>query len=426
MTTPLFAAAAAEGATRVLAVFLGIAVVGAAATFATTRLYARLQRQRWIAAFTAGGWFATAAGVLIGPRVLAAVEGEALLALRPILGVALAWIGLIVGLQLRRTLVTAIPRDLARWLARDTAISVAIGATVAAWWWWSRHPDAPVSTIGPAALVIVVAFLGWAPETRTLRAELSPGTVAPAQYVQAGGGLGAVLAVAAFGLAMPVLQAAGEGGLARSAAIAGLEPVLAASTAVMLGVGARLLLRRSSGRRSEALVVTLALVFLCAGFANELGFSPLVTGLLAGAVIANLRDPHLRDLERGLQSAEPGMAVLMLLSCGSLAAEADAAGAVSLGLAIAGLRLVVKPIVARAALRTPFPELDRREPLTVGPARVPMIAVAIAVGPSLGAGDGPAATALAGVMIALLLGAIAPALAARRRAGDGQRAEATP
>ena len=112
---------------------------------------------------------------------------------------------------------------------------------------------------------------------------------------------------------------------ARGAAIAALEPVLAVGTALLLGLGARLLLRRTAGRESEALVITLALVFLSAGIANELGFSPLVSGMLAGAVIANLRDPHLRDLERGLQSAEPGMAVLMLLSCGSLAAEAHAA-----------------------------------------------------------------------------------------------------
>ncbi len=418
MTTPLLLAAATEGATRVLAVFVGIAVVGAAATFATTRLYARLQRQRWVAAFTAGGWFATIAGVIIGPRVLAAVEGDALLALRPILGIALAWIGLIVGLQLRRTLVAAIPPNLVRWLVRDSAIAGGVGVVVAACWWWAGHADQPISTIGPAAMVIVIAFLGWAPEIRTLRAELTPGTVAPGQQVQAGGGLGAILAVAAVGLAMPVLQAAGDGSIAKVAAIAALEPLLAIGTALLLGLGARLLLRRTAGRESEALVVTLALVFLSAGIANELGFSPLVSGMLAGAVIANLRDPHLRDLERGLQSAEPGMAVLMLLSCGSLAASAHAGEAIALGLAIAGLRLLLKPVIARTALRRSFPDLERHEPLLLGPARLPMIVIAIAIGPVLASGDESAATVLAGVMIALLLGAIAPALAARRRASS--------
>ena len=44
-----------------------------------------------------------------------------------------------------------------------------------------------------------------------------------------------------------------------------------------------------------------------------------------------------------------------------------------------------------------------------------MIVIAIAIGPVLASGDESAATVLAGVMIALLLGAIAPALAARRR-----------
>ena len=139
--------------------------------------------------------------------------------------------------------------------------------------------------------------------------------------------------------------------------------------------------------------------------------------MLAGLVIANLRDPHLRDLERGLQSAEPGMAVLMLLSCGSLAAAADLGQAIPLGVAIAALRLAVKPFVARRTLLRTFPNLDRDEPLLLGPARLPMIAIAIAVGPVLASDGGPTATVLASVMIALLLGAIAPAIAARRRAG---------
>ncbi len=426
MTTSALLAASAEGASRVLAVFVGIAVVGAAATFATTRLYARLQRHRWIAALTAGGWFATVAGILIGPRVFAAVDTTALPALRPLLGVALAWIGLIVGLQLRRTLVRAIPADLGRWLSIDTMVGAVIGGGVAGWWWWSRHADLPPTVLAPPVLVIVLAFIGWAPETRTLRAGLSPRTVAPAQLVQAGGGLGAVIAVAAFGLATPVLHGLGHDDGIRRAGIAGLEMVLAGGTAALLGTGARLLLHQTAGRTAESLVITLSLVFLCAGIANELGFSPLVSGMLAGLVIANLRDPHLRDLERGLQSAEPGMAVLMLLSCGSLAATADLSEAIPLGLAIAALRLVVNPLVAGRELRRTFPDLDRREPLLLGPARLPMIAVAIAVGSTLSSDGGPASTVLAAIMIALLLGAIAPAIAARRHVGqDTTSAEAT-
>jgi NhaP-type Na+/H+ or K+/H+ antiporter len=254
--------------------------------------------------------------------------------------------------------------------------------------------------------------------------------VAPAQLVQAGGGLGAVIAVATFGLATPILQGLGHDDGLRRAGIAGLEMMLAAGTAVLLGTGARLLLHQTAGRAAESLVITLSLVFLCSGFANELGFSPLVSGMLAGLVIANLRDPHLRDLERGLQSAEPGMAVLMLLSCGSLAADANLSEAIPLGIAIAGLRLLVKPIIARWELRRSFPDLDRTEPLFLGPARLPMITVAIAVGSILGSEGGseggPEATVLAAIMIALLLGAIAPAIAARRHSGgETAPAEAT-
>ena len=52
--------------------------------------------------------------------------------------------------------------------------------------------------------------------------------------------------------------------------------------------------------------------------------NPVLGSLLLGVIFAGL-DPHLRDLERGLRSAEPGMAVLLLLACGTIASGGDSA-----------------------------------------------------------------------------------------------------
>ena len=404
-----------ESATRVLAIFAGIALVGIAATFATTRFYARLQRHRWVAAFTAGGWFAMITGIVIGPRVLAVFNAEGTQALQPLLYITLAWIGLIVGLQLRRPLLAAIPAELARWIRLDTILSVLVGTAVAIAWWRIMAPESSLGTILLPAVALVVAFIGWAPETRSLRPDLTPRSGELAQLVQAGGGLGAVIAVLIFGLGNQFVRIDPDGPIVIEPWLGLVELLLSAGVAIMLGTGARILLRRTSGAAQESLVITLALVLIGAGFAAELGLSPLLNGLITGGVIANLRDPHLRDLERRLQSAEPAMAVLMLVACGSLVSEIDLGEAMILGLAVASLRLVVKPLIARRAIGPGFPDLPPRDPLFLGPARMPLVAIAIAIGPAIITKDPASETVLAAVMLATLLGAVSPGLAGRRR-----------
>ena len=414
MTPQLVLAESGGGATRVLFIFVGIAMVGIAATFATTRVYARLQRHRWVAAFTAGGWFAMITGVLIGPNALAVVDGSNLQPMRPLLDVALAWIGLIVGLQLRRVLVSAIPGELVRWLRNDTAASLVAGITTFATWWLIVRPDVGTGVLGIAAVGLVAAFIGWAPETRSLRPALTPRSGELAQFVQAGGGLGSVLAILLFGFGTLFVRFGPGDPTVVPPWIGLMELGLSALIAILLGFGARTLLRLSTGAPQESLVITLALVLLGAGFAAALGLSPLLNGLLTGGVIANLRDPILRDLERALQRAEPGMAVLMLIASGSLASDANLGQAMLLGISIAGIRLILKPIIARSTVGSDFGDLSARDPLFLGPARVPFIAIAIAIGPAVATEDPLADTVLAAVMIATLLGAVLPGIAGRR------------
>lgn len=418
MTPLLLLAESSGGATRVLFVFVGIALVGIAATFATTRVYARLQRRRWVAALTAGGWFAMITGVLIGPRFLAVVDESNLQPMRPLLDIALAWIGLIVGLQLRKVLITAIPGELIRWLRNDTTASLLAGIGTVAIWWAIVRPDIGLGVLGIAALGLVAAFIGWAPETRSLRPDLTPRSAELAQLVQAGGGLGSVLAILLFGFGTLFVRF-GPGDPSVVAPWIGLlELGLSGVIAVSLGFGARALLRLTSGTPQESLVITLSLVMLGAGFASALGLSPLLNGLLTGTVIANLRDPILRDLERALQRAEPGMAVLMLIASGSLASNADLGQAVALGASIAVIRLILKPIIARFTVHSEFGDISARDPLFLGPARVPLVAIAIAVGPAVATENPLADTVLAAVMIATLLGAVLPGIAGRRSVGD--------
>ena len=114
------------------------------------------------------------------------------------------------------------------------------------------------------------------------------------------------------------------------------------------------------------------------------------------------------------------MAVLMLIAAGPLASEANLAHALVLGVAIASIRLVVKPVLARRTLGAAFEDLPARDPLFLGPARVPFVAIAVAIGPAVATDDVVAETVLASIMVATLLGAVLPGLAARR---SGQSSE---
>ena len=63
---------------------------------------------------------------------------------------------------------------------------------------------------------------------------------------------------------------------------------------------------------------------------------------------------------------------------------------------------------------TPYAALSRRDPLFLGPARVPMIAIAIAAALVLETSTRVGATVLGGVMVAMLLGALMPAVSGLR------------
>ena len=71
-----------------------------------------------------------------------------------------------------------------------------------------------------------------------------------------------------------------------------------------------------------------------------------------------------------------------------------------------------------------FPDLSRRDPLFLGPARVPMIAIAIATSPVLENSSRAGAT-IPAVMVAMLLGSLMPAVAVLRPTANDAGTEAT-
>jgi hypothetical protein len=324
-------AALAIGATALLLAFVSL-----------SRPAARLARWPLASALLGGGWIALLAGTLLGPGGFGLLHRESLIELRPLTQLGLAWIGLLVGLQMKRSLLALVPTTLWRWIAFDALISF---ITVAAWTFlvlrWAA-PNATLRMVWPIASLAGAASIGWSGELRSLRG-LDARAVRVASLVQAGAGLGSVLAIVSSDL----ISFSPEGS---RALMATLLVAAAAGFSLRAVLGSQV---GSDGRLTLALLATLSLV---AGAAAAMDATPLPGAFLLGIIVTNTQGGSMRRMERLVSESEPAVAAIFFLLAGVLLEGANAwwpwvvAGGVLL------VRLVAKPMIAGMALRHAWKE----------------------------------------------------------------------
>jgi hypothetical protein len=324
-------AALAIGATALLLAFVSL-----------SRPAARLARWPLASALLGGGWIALLAGTLLGPGGFGLLHRESLIELRPLTQLGLAWIGLLVGLQMKRSLLALVPTTLWRWIAFDALISF---ITVAAWTFlvlrWAA-PNATLRMVWPIASLAGAASIGWSGELRSLRG-LDARAVRVASLVQAGAGLGSVLAIVSSDL----ISFSPEGS---RALMATLLVAAAAGFSLRAVLGSQV---GSDGRLTLALLATLSLV---AGAAAAMDATPLPGAFLLGMIVTNTQGGSMRRMERLVSESEPAVAAIFFLLAGVLLEGANAwwpwvvAGGVLL------VRLVAKPMIAGMALRHAWKE----------------------------------------------------------------------
>ena len=380
-------ASEADGVPLGFRIFLALVALGGLSIAAGSPLGRRLHRNRAVAALAAGGWFAVLAGGAIGPAGLDVIDSTIFAEVRPLLVVALGWVGLIVGLQLRVRVLQAVPTVIWRWTLVDAAISalvaIAFGLAACGWWidgFFARAGDSVHWIVGvvPAIAALAASNLGWAPETRSLRVELSDRTKRIAVLVSAGAGLASVVAIAALGLAvLPISEASAQTALEARLGLVRLGVLV--GVAVLAGAAARFLLGSIERNSPQMLVVLLGLVCLVGGIADAAGIPPLLSGLLAGAVIANLPEGPSRELESVLRRGETAGAILLYAVAGVLASLEPGWGAVLLAIGLAASRTLLKTWWMSKALRGGGEDLPRGTPLRLAAVRQAPIAVAIAV-----------------------------------------------
>ena len=153
-----------------MSLFFSAAALVTLALLATSKRFYRVRRSRIGAGAVAGGWVAVSAGLLLGPFGTGAIAPDAVLSATPLLSVGLGWIGLMIGLQARRDILTRLPRVVWRLsLADFVASSLVTGAL--AWLAISSLRGSISETPLLAVALFAAAAIGWSsrPDPRPRR-----------------------------------------------------------------------------------------------------------------------------------------------------------------------------------------------------------------------------------------------------------------
>ncbi len=364
---------------RALHIFAALALLSILALAATSKSFYRFQRNRLVARYMSGGWLAVLVGFLLGPWGINVLSDEMLFEVRPALMFGLGWIGAIIGLQARQSLIRAVPPAVGRWVIYDTLLTIALVGAIAvgvlsqvmvqtsfAWW------------IAPVGLFIT-AGIGWAAETRSLGEAREPEVMHLSVLIQAGAGLAAIVAVLIHGLLMILPARAAGGDLVFSWSTGGLRLLASTMLAAAVGFVGRYLLQQAGRERRERLVVNIAIIAIISGIASELGVSPLFAAMLCGIVITNLGGPKLREFDRFVLRSEQPVAILFALLAGVLIDPRLGVWGWVLIAALTLVRLTVKRPLMRWCLRGYQPRLPSLSPLYRAPLRQSLVAMALGV-----------------------------------------------
>lgn len=374
--------------------FLTIMLIAVLALVASGAHGFRLRRSRLTAALASGGWLAVGAGALLGPHALRVVTPEAISSSTPLVVLGLGWIGLMIGLQMNRAVLGALPRRVVGVCAWDTVVSLVLFGAVG---WFGLLSWGGAGGVWVSAVLVACTSMGWAMETRSLASGEESEWREGAVLVRTAGALSGVVALGVFGV-LSAFGGAGEGVVASGAT----RLFVAGTLGVVAGLIGRFALREASGDRGPTLAVVLGLVAMVGGLALTFGLSSLFVAGVTGAVMANLAGHEMREFGRVILRAEHVVAAVFAILAGALLDPNIGWRGIGLAAVIAGARLVVKPIVFRRG----------RAPGALGWAvvRQSPLAVALAVGVVVLVGEGWTQRLLTVVVLAGVLAQLTPLL----------------
>ena len=389
-----------------IAVLVGLALLSAG-------MARRAIGNRLAAMAVSGLWGAGIIGLLLGPSASGLINagtrdnpGTRDLA-TPLVVVTLGWVGMMIGLQVRRDVLKRVPAEVWRLVRIDALATILVWMPIAATLVWWAFDGTQADARLAVAVALVAALMGWSSETRSLRPEgLGHATIA--EYaVRGSGALASIVAVCAFGAGVLGVDAVRRALVDPSFVAVGILGTISWLALIVIAGGllGRLGLSLAGRSRGNQLVAFLGTVALVAGLAAKIGISSLLCAAIVGSIIGSARGFGAREFERYLLSAELAIATLLGLLVGvACTVDIHAADMVIAG-AIVAWRIGVKPRLARLGA----PELATDRALTLGAIRPHPVGLAFALALTLHIESGAAARA--GTI--LIVSAIACDLCAR-------------
>jgi len=263
-------------------------------------------------------------GVALGPIGIGFLSAGALGFLDPVIPVALAVLGVLVGLGDGTA-----PPDRREATAAGVGAALAFGAMV-------------LLALGLARMWPGVA-------TTPLLLGLVAGTCAvTSSGASRRGGAQIIIAIAAGGLVLAALRA--------SSPLAPVFLTVQAALAALVLAAAGWLLLSGPGSDTEQRIFALAALLLVGGAADYLSWSALLAGLIAGTFWRRVDGPARDSIERDAQRVQRPLAVLVLVMAGaraepSVTAFGLAAAYLAVGLAAAAIGHLVTPAPSTGRLR---------------------------------------------------------------------------
>lgn len=388
-------------------ILIALTILVTLALLGSSKRFYAWRRSRLGAALTTGGWLFVLLGVIVGEHVLGLASPEELLTVQPLIHFCLGWVGLMIGLQADRRLPKALPAPV-RWITiTDWLASIIVFTGVAAGVLFAMGGSG--WGVGAVAGLLGVVGVGWAADARSLRYDKGS-TEQLSQTIRAVSGLGAILAVVAYGLMIKSFKIDSGGAVVGWSANNALFGS-AVSVAIGLGMGmiGKWLTGVAGKGTSEFLVVLLGLTALLSGAAATMGYSPVFVALWAGALICNLPGKSLDPMKRVLIEAEQPIAMALMLVAGVLL---DPRIGVTGWLLVAVLviaRALTKGAIGRWGVARSLKEPPSRAALSVLTRQSPL-AIALATGFAISAyGRDASGTPLDGgqvVMVVVTVGLI--------------------
>lgn len=414
-----------------LRIALGLATLVALALLGSHRRWWSWRRSPLGAALSTGGWLMVGLGLLLGPHVIGLIDEGYVDALRPLVLFCLGWVGMMVGLQLRRDLPKLLPRGawplawadaLGGFLIVALGVGLALGLMV---WQINQSGHIDYLAIVSIAILLSACSVGWSSEMRSIGGN-DPQLAPAANLLRAASGLGGVLTVLLYGLALMLVHHRDQGEFAAWPIMAGLG--LSLCLAMIAGRLASWMMSIGGRNESQFLVVLLGLVSFVAGAAATMGYSAVFVAMLCGMVVVNLPGNLIKRFGRVIVDAEQPIAMILMLTAGVLADPA---------LGRVGWLVVVVLVMVRFAFKLRLSnsflasvEAPRAERLRFVTVRQAPLAVALAVGFAVGNHDRITESVLSGgqlIMIMIAVGLISEAAAQLHRwANSSKRSRPSP